>query len=161
MNFTHKSLYHILGKSLLLFTVFFFFFFHNCFSLFHEKEKEMCFSRRSAVKWFCLCWLQILCDVVFFFIKKVSKSYQQNHVLYTSSIYKIIYQKKKNMTKKRNQFSSSFFYTSLHSFSCRLFKTYVNILSRAFYYCLRSLSRSRNLTLKACSTAAAKKKRMF
>lgn len=99
MNFTHKSLYHILGKSLLLFTVFFFFFFHNCFSLFHEKEKEMCSTRRSAVKWFCLCWLQILCDVVFFY-KKVSKSYQQNHVLY-NRVYIKLYTKKKTMTKKK------------------------------------------------------------
>lgn len=65
------------------------------------------------------------------------------------------------MTKKKKPILFVFFYTSLHSFSCRLFKTYVNILSRAFYYCLRSLSRSRNLTLKACSTAAAKKRECF
>lgn len=161
MNFTHQSLYHILGKSLLLFTFSssFFFIFHW---FFHEKEKEMYFTRRSAVKWFCLCWLQnfMWCGFFFYFFyiksfKVISTKPRAIYYIYKHVYKKKLYTKKKKHDKKK---ATNSLRTSLHSFSCRLFKTYVNILSRAFYYCLRSLSRSRNLTLKACSTAAAAKK---
>lgn len=142
------------------FLLLFFFIFHW---FFHEKEKEMYFTRRSAVKWFCLCWLQnfMWCGFFFYFFyiksfKVISTKPRAIYYILYKHVYKkkIIYQKKKHDKKK----ATNSLRTSLHSFSCRLFKTYVNILSRAFYYCLRSLSRSRNLTLKACSTAAAAKK---
>lgn len=158
---SHTKFISHFGKIPFAFHIFFFFVFSSCF--FSRKKKKCILVDDQLLSGFVCVGYKIFmwCGFYFYIKKKVSKSYQQNHVLYTiyKHVYKkkIIYQKKKNKHDKKKATNS--LRTSLHSFSCRLFKTYVNILSRAFYYCLRSLSRSRNLTLKACSTAAAQKKR--
>lgn len=160
---SHTKFISHFGKIPFAFHIFFFLYIYfPVVFLYTKKKKCIYFSRRSAVKWFLFVLVTefyVMWFFIFFSYKKVSKSYQQNHVLYT--MYKHVYRKKIIYQKKNHDKKSktNSLRTSLHSFSCRLFKTYVNILSRAFYYCLRSLSRSRNLTLKACSTAAAAKKR--